>query len=187
MQQRALSTHTHTHRPAQPDAVSPLPNVAARRAPLHTPAPPTCDAQPVCVHEVIVVGKTLLRDPAGGGQQGAGQTGRGAGRRGAGNSDEQCAAQRIAAAGDQSAAGRADHQLGQKVRPAAHCIRTPRSLVRQVQAQHLSRLVAPAARHVAHRVAAAPQQQHGHVELCKELNGSRVALQQKQSGGVLNR
>ncbi len=47
----------------------------------------------------------------------------------------------------------------------------------EVHAQHAAGLVAPAARHVAHGVPAAPQDQHGHVELGQELHAVGMALE----------
>lgn len=58
------------------------------------------------------------------------------------------------------------------LRRAVPCCAVLASLVRQVHAHHTPRLVAPAARHVAQRVAAAAQDQHGHVEPARQTHGS---------------
>ena len=49
--------------------------------------------------------------------------------------------------------------------------------VREVHAQHAASLVAPAAGNIAHRVPAASQDQHGHIEVGQELDAVGVALQ----------
>lgn len=161
----------------------------------------TCNAQLLSVREVVVVAPACLRNPADQrdtrfGVWRLGTYGAGAWCLGAGASEHNSHASRQSTCSVQAdsthaastqrrgaVGGQANTVPASSTLPPPCCGPVPpatphsSSLVWQVQAQHAPRLIAPAAGHVAHCVAAAAQQQHGHVELGQELDAGRVALQ----------